>query len=61
MAWERIAHSAYKRVIELSNPSLPGYGIDEQYEKSDQRHWTLKCRRGRWIAGRSSRRNSVRR
>jgi hypothetical protein len=43
MAWERIAHSDYKRVIELSNPSLPGYGIDEQFEKSDQRHWTLKC------------------
>jgi phage terminase large subunit GpA len=43
LAWERIAHSSYKRVIELSNPSLPGYGIDEQYEKSDQRHWTLKC------------------
>lgn len=43
MAWERLAHSDYKRVIELSNPSLPGYGIDEQYEKSDQRHWTLKC------------------
>jgi hypothetical protein len=43
LAWERIAHSDYKRIIELSNPSLAGYGIDEQYEKSDQRHWTLKC------------------
>ena len=43
LAWERISHSDFKRVIELSNPSLPGYGIDEQYEKSDQRHWTLKC------------------
>ncbi len=43
LARERIAHSDYKRLIELSNPSLPGYGIDEQFEKSDQRHWTLKC------------------
>jgi hypothetical protein len=43
LARERIAHSDYKRMIELSNPSLPGYGIDEQYERSDQRHWTLKC------------------
>jgi len=43
MARERIAHSDYKRVIELSNPSLPGYGIDEQFELSDQRHWTLDC------------------
>jgi hypothetical protein len=44
LAMERIAHSDYKRVIELSNPSLPGYGIDEQYETSDQRHWILICR-----------------
>ncbi|MBD3335582.1 MAG: hypothetical protein GF355_08700, partial [Candidatus Eisenbacteria bacterium] len=43
MARERLAHSDYKRVIELSNPSLPDYGIDEQYQKSDQRHWTLRC------------------
>ncbi|MBD3337213.1 MAG: phage tail protein [Candidatus Eisenbacteria bacterium] len=43
MARERLAHSDYKRVIELSNPSLPDYGIDEQYQKSDQRHWTLQC------------------
>ena len=43
MAQERIAHSDYKRVIELSNPSFPDYGIDAQFERSDQRHWTLKC------------------
>jgi hypothetical protein len=43
MALERLAHSDFKRIIELSNPSLPGYGIDEQYEKSDQCHWTLRC------------------
>ncbi len=43
LAKERLAHSDYKRVLELSNPSLPGYGIDEIYELSDQRHWTLRC------------------
>ena len=43
MAKERLAHSDYKRIIELSNPSLPDYGIDESYQKSDQRHWTLTC------------------
>ena len=43
MAKERLAHSDYKRIIELSNPSLPDYGIDEQFQKSDQRQWTLKC------------------
>jgi len=50
MALERISHSDYKRVIELSNPSLPDYGIDEQYQKSDQRHWTHKCPGcGQWV------------
>ena len=43
MARERLAHSDYKRILELSNPSLPDYGIDEVYQQSDQRHWTLKC------------------
>ncbi len=51
MARERLAHSDYKRIIELSNPSLPEYGIDEAYQKSDQRHWTLKCPAcGAWTA-----------
>ena len=51
MARERLAHSDYKRVIELSNPSLPDYGIDEQFEKSDQRNWTLRCPAcGKWTA-----------
>ena len=43
MAKERLAHSDYKRIIELSNPSLSDFGIDEAYRKSDRRHWTVKC------------------
>ena len=43
LAKERLSHSDYKRVVELSNPSLPGYGIDESYQLSDQRHWTIRC------------------
>ena len=51
LARERLGHSDYKRIIELSNPSLPTYGIDEAYQKSDQRHWTLKCPAcGHWTA-----------
>ncbi len=51
LAKERLAHSDFKRIIELSNPSLPGYGVDEQFQKSDQRHWTLKCPScGSWTA-----------
>lgn len=51
LAKERIAHSDFKRIIELSNPSLPDYGIDEQFELSDQRHWTIRCEAcGTWTA-----------
>lgn len=51
LARERLGHSSFKRIIELSNPSLPGYGIDEAYEVSDQRHWTNKCGAcGAWTA-----------
>ena len=51
LAKERLSHSDYRRLIELSNPSIPGYGIDEAYLESDQRHWTLKCEAcGNWMA-----------
>jgi hypothetical protein len=50
MAKERLAHSSYKRIIELSNPSLPDFGIDEAYQLSDQRHWTVKCGCGSWVS-----------
>src|SRR5437867_14165 len=43
IARERLSHSAYKRLIELSNPSLPSYGIDVSFQASDQRLWTLRC------------------
>jgi hypothetical protein len=42
-ARERLSHSNYRRILELSNPSLPGYGIDEVFERSDQRHWIVRC------------------
>ena len=51
VAKERLSHSDYRRLIELSNPSIPGYGIDEAYQESDQRHWTVKCFScGKWTA-----------
>ena len=51
LAKERLSHSDYRRLIELSNPSIPGYGIDEVYQESDQRHWTLRCPAcGKWTA-----------
>lgn len=51
LAKERLSHSNYRRILELSNPSLPDYGIDAQYQLSDQRHWTLRCPAcGTWTA-----------
>ena len=51
MAKERLGHSDYKRVFELSNPSLPDYGVDEIFQRSDQRHWTTRCAAcGTWTA-----------
>ena len=43
MAMERMGHSEYKRVLKLSNPTLPDYGIDKAFQETDQRYWLLKC------------------
>ena len=43
MAMERMSHSEYKRVLKLSNPTLPDYGIDKAFQETDQRYWLLKC------------------
>ena len=43
MAMERMAHSEYKKVLKLSNPTLPDYGIDKAFQETDQRYWLLKC------------------
>ena len=28
---------------QFSNPSIPGYGVDVWWEKSDKKHWFIKC------------------
>jgi hypothetical protein len=43
MAMERMAHSEYKEVLKLSNPTLPDFGIDKAFQETDQRYWLLKC------------------
>jgi hypothetical protein len=43
MALERMSHSVMKRVLKLSNPTLPDYGIDREFAESDQRYWLLRC------------------
>ena len=43
MAIERMAHSEFKEILKLSNPTLPDYGIDKAFQETDQRYWLLKC------------------
>lgn len=42
-ALDRLLHSTIQHVRELSQPSIPDYGIDETFSRSDQRYWHLKC------------------
>ena len=30
-------------IWQFSNPSIPSFGVHEAYEKSDQKHWFIKC------------------
>lgn len=39
----RMGHSLVKGEHWLSNPTIPDYGIDKVFHKSDQRHWFRKC------------------
>lgn len=43
MFQSRLDFSKYKWIREFSNPSAIGYGVDETYSRSDQRHWFVKC------------------
>ena len=44
----RMGHSKVKEEVYLSNPTIPGYGIDATFQKSDQRHLFRKCSCGEW-------------
>ena len=39
----RLGHSKVKEEVYISNPLVPGTGIDTVYSSSDQRHWFRKC------------------
>ena len=52
---DRILHSSYRRRIALSQPSVPGFGIDAEFEGSDQQHFLLRCNRCLSPKGKSQR------
>ena len=45
VAMERMGHSEHRLVLQLSNPTLPDYGIDKAFQETDQRYWLLKCKK----------------
>ena len=44
-ARHRVDHSRYRWSLEVSTPTIPGYGIDAEFQRSDQRYWLLRCSR----------------
>lgn len=45
----RLQHSKYGWEWYFSNPSAPGVGVDQWWQRSDQKHWFIKCTGcGRW-------------
>lgn len=43
-----MGHSTIKEEVYISNPLVPGEGIDKVFSKSDQRQWFRKCGCGEW-------------
>jgi hypothetical protein len=43
MAEERLANSPDPTRTFISNPTIEGYGIDEEYSETDQKRWFIKC------------------
>lgn len=42
-AEERMAHSDLHWIVDLSTPTIPGYGIEVEWEHSDRRQWFVDC------------------
>lgn len=46
---DRLLHSEYGYITELSQPSIPDYGIDLAFKSGDQRYWGVRCGCRKWI------------
>lgn len=46
---DRSSHSKWGFIQELSQPSIPDFGIDASFKKGDQRFWGIKCGCGKWV------------
>ena len=45
MAVERMSHSSVREYVSFSTPTIPDYGIDKEYQESDQRVWMIPCQK----------------
>ena len=45
LAKHRVMHSNVKELMYLGTPTIPDYGIDAMYQKSDQRVWMIECKK----------------
>ena len=45
MAIERMSHSSIQEKVSFSTPTIPDYGIDKEYQASNQMVWMIKCRK----------------
>jgi hypothetical protein len=55
----RMGHSQVKEEVYISNPTIPGYGIDKTFANSDQRYWFRRCGCGTWTCAEKSFPNCV--
>jgi hypothetical protein len=43
MTEDRLLNSKLQKVVDLGTPTIPDFGIDYIFGKSDQKHWMIKC------------------
>jgi len=43
LARERYSHSDFQHEAMLSTPTLPDYGIEKEFQDTDQKHWYIYC------------------
>ncbi len=43
LALDRFAHSEIQEQFELSTPTVPDYGVDKSFRKSNQQYWEITC------------------
>ena len=45
MAMERMSHSAVQEYASFSTPTIPDFGVDKEYNESNQLVWMIKCQK----------------